>query len=78
MFCRRTRTCALHLRKYNDALLVNDTVRMIDAFQCLQHFYADKGDTQDPTEHFLTDTFEGNGRTWRGLVLAALGPEEHP
>ncbi|NXX43562.1 DHX58 helicase, partial [Tricholaema leucomelas] len=68
MFCRRTRTCALHLRKYNDALLVNDTVRMLDAFQCLQQFYADKGDTQDPTERFLTDTFEENRASLQALA----------
>lgn len=53
--------CALHLRRYNDALLINDTVRMMDAFQCLQHFYADKRDTKDPTERFLATTFEGKG-----------------
>ncbi|XP_065507457.1 ATP-dependent RNA helicase DHX58 [Caloenas nicobarica] len=59
-FCRKTRVCALHLRKYNDALLINDTVRMIDAFQCLQQFYATERDTKDPTEQFLTATFEEN------------------
>ncbi|XP_063210550.1 ATP-dependent RNA helicase DHX58 [Chroicocephalus ridibundus] len=59
-FCRKTRVCALHLRKYNDALLINDTVRMIDAFQCLQQFYASERDTKDPTEQFLTATFEEN------------------
>ncbi|KFP52562.1 putative ATP-dependent RNA helicase DHX58, partial [Cathartes aura] len=58
-FCRKTRVCALHLRKYNDALLINDTVRMIDAFQCLQQFYAAERDVKDPTERFLTATFEG-------------------
>ncbi|NXE28758.1 DHX58 helicase, partial [Ardeotis kori] len=57
-FCRKTRVCALHLRKYNDALLINDTVRMIDAFQCLQQFYATERDTKDPTEQFLAATFE--------------------
>ncbi|NXY75972.1 DHX58 helicase, partial [Glareola pratincola] len=66
-FCRKTRVCALHLRKYNDALLVNDTVRMIDAFQCLQQFYTAERDTKDPTEQFLTATFEGNVGTWGRL-----------
>ncbi|NXJ96913.1 DHX58 helicase, partial [Corythaixoides concolor] len=65
-FCRKTRVCALHLRKYNDALLINDTVRMIDAFQCLQQFYASERDMKDPTEQFLSATFEGNGGAWRG------------
>ncbi|NWU55536.1 DHX58 helicase, partial [Dromas ardeola] len=72
-FCRKTRVCALHLRKYNDALLINDTVRMIDAFQCLQQFYAAERDTKDPTEQFLTAMFEGNAGTWGRLVPAAFG-----
>ncbi|NWT04379.1 DHX58 helicase, partial [Mionectes macconnelli] len=60
VFCRKTRVCALHLRKYNDALLINDTVRMVDAFQCLQQFYSTERDEKDPTEQFLTSTFEEN------------------
>ncbi|KAI2666377.1 putative ATP-dependent RNA helicase DHX58 [Labeo rohita] len=31
--------CALHLRQYNDALLINDTIRMVDAFRVLDEFY---------------------------------------
>ncbi|NXG88694.1 DHX58 helicase, partial [Stercorarius parasiticus] len=68
MFCRKTRVCALHLRKYNDALLINDTVRMIDAFQCLQQFYAAERDTKDPTEQFLTATFEENRTSLQALA----------
>lgn len=64
--------CALHLRKYNDALLVNDSVRMVDAFQCLQQFYSTERDKKDPTEQFLTATFEGNRGAWRGVMLAAF------
>ncbi|KAM6368651.1 ATP-dependent RNA helicase DHX58 isoform 2-T2 [Pluvialis apricaria] len=67
-FCRKTRVCALHLRKYNDALLINDTVRMIDAFQCLQQFYAAKRDMKDPTEQFLTTTFEENRTSLQALA----------
>ncbi|XP_075299456.1 ATP-dependent RNA helicase DHX58, partial [Opisthocomus hoazin] len=67
-FCRKTRACALHLRKYNDALLINDTVRMIDAFQCLQQFYATERDTKDPTELFLTTTFEENRASLQALA----------
>ncbi|KAM6333861.1 ATP-dependent RNA helicase DHX58 [Alca torda] len=67
-FCRKTRVCALHLRKYNDALLINDTVRMIDAFQCLQQFYAAERDTKDPTEQFLTATFEENRTSLQALA----------
>ncbi|NWI68334.1 DHX58 helicase, partial [Todus mexicanus] len=66
MFCRKLRVCALHLRKYNDALLINDTVRMVDAFQCLQQFYATERDLKDPTEQFLAATFEGKRAAWRG------------
>ncbi|NXQ91100.1 DHX58 helicase, partial [Nyctibius grandis] len=67
-FRRKTRVCALHLRKYNDALLINDAVRMIDAFQCLQEFYAAKRDTKDPTERFLTATFEENRTRLQALA----------
>lgn len=66
--CRRTRVCALHLRKYNDALLINDTVRMVDAFQCLQQFYASQRDMKDPTEQFLSTTFEENRATLQALA----------
>ncbi|KAM8989057.1 ATP-dependent RNA helicase DHX58 [Ara ararauna] len=66
--CRRTRVCALHLRKYNDALLINDTVRMVDAFQCLQQFYDTQKDTKDPTERFLSATFEENRATLQELA----------
>ncbi|XP_066489884.1 ATP-dependent RNA helicase DHX58 isoform X2 [Tiliqua scincoides] len=62
-FCRKTRVCALHLRKYNDALLINDTVRMIDAFKTLDEFYRQENDTkvlQDPTERYLIQTFASN------------------
>ncbi|NWT82078.1 DHX58 helicase, partial [Lanius ludovicianus] len=68
MFCRKTRVCALHLRKYNDALLINDTVRMVDAFQCLQQFYSAERDEKDPTEQFLTATFEENRVSLQALA----------
>ncbi|NWR36156.1 DHX58 helicase, partial [Tachuris rubrigastra] len=67
-FCRQTRVCALHLRKYNDALLINDTVRMVDAFQCLQQFYSTERDAKDPTEQFLTSMFEGNREILQALA----------
>lgn len=62
-FCRKIRVCALHLRKYNDALLINDTVRMIDAFKTLDEFYQQEADTktlQDPTECYLSQIFTSN------------------
>ncbi|NXM74496.1 DHX58 helicase, partial [Serilophus lunatus] len=67
-FCRKTRACALHLRKYNDALLINDTVRMVDAFQCLQQFYSAERDKKDPTEQFLAATFEENRVSLQALA----------
>ncbi|NWV06335.1 DHX58 helicase, partial [Ptilonorhynchus violaceus] len=67
-FCRKTRVCALHLRKYNDALLINDTVRMVDAFQCLQQFYSAERDEKDPTEQFLATTFEENRASLQALA----------
>uniref|UniRef100_A0A8U7NSF4 RNA helicase n=1 Tax=Corvus moneduloides TaxID=1196302 RepID=A0A8U7NSF4_CORMO len=73
MFCRKTRVCALHLRKYNDALLINDTVRMIDAFQCLQQFYSAERDEKDPTEQFLIATFEEN----RARLQALAGDQRY-
>ncbi|NXJ69696.1 DHX58 helicase, partial [Rostratula benghalensis] len=67
-FCRRRRVCALHLRKYNDALLINDTVRMMDAFQCLQQFYAAERDRKDATEQFLAATFAENRMSLQALA----------
>ncbi|XP_006879421.1 PREDICTED: interferon-induced helicase C domain-containing protein 1 [Elephantulus edwardii] len=39
---RKDRVCAEHLRKYNEALQINDTIRMIDAFNHLETFYTDE------------------------------------
>ncbi|XP_055494120.1 interferon-induced helicase C domain-containing protein 1 isoform X1 [Leucoraja erinacea] len=36
---RKLRVCAEHLRKYNDALMINDTIRMVDAYNYLTVFY---------------------------------------
>ncbi|XP_004464459.1 interferon-induced helicase C domain-containing protein 1 isoform X2 [Dasypus novemcinctus] len=36
---RKDRICAEHLRKYNEALQINDTIRMIDAYDHLETFY---------------------------------------
>ncbi|XP_015506601.1 probable ATP-dependent RNA helicase DHX58 [Parus major] len=68
MFCRKTRVCALHLRKYNDALLISDAVRMVDAFQCLQQFYSAEKDKKGPTEQFLTAMFEENRASLQALA----------
>ncbi|KAM4859368.1 interferon-induced helicase C domain-containing protein 1 isoform 1-T1 [Thomomys bottae] len=39
---RKDRVCAEHLRKYNEALQINDTIRMIDAYNHLDSFYTDE------------------------------------
>uniref|UniRef100_A0A8C2N557 Interferon-induced helicase C domain-containing protein 1 n=1 Tax=Cricetulus griseus TaxID=10029 RepID=A0A8C2N557_CRIGR len=39
---RKNRVCAEHLRKYNEALQINDTIRMIDAYSHLETFYSDE------------------------------------
>ncbi|XP_036041003.1 LOW QUALITY PROTEIN: interferon-induced helicase C domain-containing protein 1 [Onychomys torridus] len=39
---RKDRVCAEHLRKYNEALQINDTIRMIDAYSHLEMFYSDE------------------------------------
>ncbi|XP_033900309.3 interferon-induced helicase C domain-containing protein 1 isoform X3 [Acipenser ruthenus] len=36
---QRDRVCAEHLRKYNDTLQLNDTIRMADAFDYVKNFY---------------------------------------
>ncbi|XP_039208707.1 interferon-induced helicase C domain-containing protein 1 isoform X1 [Crotalus tigris] len=39
---RKERVCAEHLKKYNDALLINDTTQMIDAYNHLKTFYEEE------------------------------------
>ncbi|XP_074856852.1 interferon-induced helicase C domain-containing protein 1 [Carettochelys insculpta] len=39
---RKERVCAEHLKKYNDALQINDTIRMIDAYNHLNKFYKEE------------------------------------
>ncbi|XP_010605151.1 interferon-induced helicase C domain-containing protein 1 isoform X2 [Fukomys damarensis] len=39
---RKARVCAEHLRKYNEALQINDTIRVIDAYNHLETFYHDE------------------------------------
>ncbi|XP_067994854.1 interferon-induced helicase C domain-containing protein 1 isoform X2 [Melanerpes formicivorus] len=39
---RKERVCAEHLKKYNDALQINDTIRMIDAYNHLRDFYKEE------------------------------------
>lgn len=52
--------CALHLRKFNDALLINDTVRMVDSLRLLEEFYTTEArNVLDITDEFLTGLFNG-------------------
>lgn len=52
--------CALHLRQYNDALLINDTLRMMDAYHSLVDFYDTKSTAAiDGTDVFLLGVFQG-------------------
>ncbi|XP_072105821.1 ATP-dependent RNA helicase DHX58 [Mobula birostris] len=60
---RVKRVCALHLRKYNDTLLINDTVQMIDALHFLGGFYENEEKTKavlDQTDRFLFKLFNDN------------------
>lgn len=53
--------CALHLRQYNDALLINDTLRMMDAYRSLKEFYEEKETAAfDGTDFFLVGLFQEN------------------
>ncbi|XP_071977971.1 interferon-induced helicase C domain-containing protein 1 isoform X2 [Engystomops pustulosus] len=69
---RRQHVCALHLKKYNDALQLYDTIRMNDALAHLVKFYNDEkkralmlnesdgaalSDKIDETDRFLTELF---------------------
>ncbi|XP_068119157.1 ATP-dependent RNA helicase DHX58 [Hyperolius riggenbachi] len=63
---RRKRTCALHLRKYNDALFIHDTVRMQDALESLHLFYITEKfikNSDEPTDVFLWKLFNENSNT---------------
>ena len=52
--------CALHLRQYSDALLINDTLRMMDAYRSLDDFYTKFTKHIDGTDNFLDGLFQGN------------------
>ncbi|XP_051875329.1 antiviral innate immune response receptor RIG-I-like isoform X3 [Pristis pectinata] len=57
--CRALFTYTEHLRKYNDALIINDDARTKDAVNYLDHFFTNvKGGGYDETEQLLTALFE--------------------
>ncbi|KAK2916197.1 hypothetical protein Q8A67_000571 [Cirrhinus molitorella] len=65
--------CALHLRQYNDALLINDTIRMVDALQVLVEFYnSKKTRILDGTDIFLQGLFDENRVELKQLASNAL------
>ena len=64
--------CALHLRQYNDALLINDTLRMMDAYGSLEDFYNIKFITAiDGTDFFLLGLFQGGSSD---ILISHLQP----
>ncbi|XP_069791457.1 interferon-induced helicase C domain-containing protein 1 isoform X2 [Narcine bancroftii] len=77
---RKLRVCAEHLRKYNDALMINDTIRMIDAYNYLTVFYRGekrKKNTEDEdipksklddTDRFLITIFNEHHATLESLA----------
>ena len=62
---QQRRVCALHLRRYNDALLVHDTVRAVDALDSLRDFYDRERTTKTQVlqaERWLLALFDGEAR----------------
>lgn len=59
------RVYALHLRRYNDALLIHDTVRAVDALETLRDFYSRERATKAQilhAERWLLALFDGKCR----------------
>ncbi|XP_075009197.1 interferon-induced helicase C domain-containing protein 1 isoform X2 [Calonectris borealis] len=80
---RKERVCAEHLKKYNDALQINDTIRMVDAYNHLNNFYkeekskktvrSDDDDEpsvskQDETDEFLIGLFHSKKKQLKELA----------
>lgn len=60
---------ALHLRRYNDALLIHDTVRAVDALAVLRDFYDRERTTKTQilhAERWLLALFDGEARWEEG------------
>ncbi|KAK3519264.1 hypothetical protein QTP70_023125 [Hemibagrus guttatus] len=57
--CRALYTYTEHLRKYNDALIINEDARTKDALDFMDSFIKDISNaSQDPTEHQLIDLYQ--------------------
>ncbi|KAI5219271.1 putative Atp-Dependent Rna Helicase Dhx58 [Manis pentadactyla] len=70
------RVYALHLRRYNDALLIHDTVRAVDAVASLQNFYDTERTTKTQVllaERWLLALFDDHKKEL--AHLATHGPE---
>ncbi|XP_077176013.1 interferon-induced helicase C domain-containing protein 1 isoform X2 [Paroedura picta] len=80
---RKEHACAEHLKKYNDALQINDTIRMVDAYQHLRSFYQEERNRKmavheeedeplalklDETDRFLLNLFYGNEEELKELA----------
>lgn len=73
---QQLRVYALHLRRYNDALLVHDTVRSLDALATLRDFYDRERVTKTQVLHaerWLLELFDDHKNTLNRL--ATCGPE---
>lgn len=58
---RAVTECARHLRQYNNALLINETLRMRDAYRLLDDFYESKSNRSiDETDRLLMALFQEN------------------
>lgn len=64
--------CALHLRAYNDALLIHDTLRKIDTFNSLTDFYSDISSI-DGTDLYLEGLFAQNRVELKSLMVGPIG-----
>ncbi|NXU55966.1 IFIH1 protein, partial [Turnix velox] len=81
---RKERVCAEHLKKYNDALQINDTIRMVDAYNHLNSFYKEEKSKktvtnendddepavskQDETDKFLIGLFNAKKKQLKELA----------
>ncbi|XP_011379527.1 probable ATP-dependent RNA helicase DHX58 [Pteropus vampyrus] len=73
---QQQRVYALHLRRYNDALFIHDTVRAVDALAALQDFYDRERDTKTQVlraERWLLALFDDHKNEL--ARLATQGPE---
>nr|QDE10796.1 cytoplasmic helicases retinoic acid-inducible protein I [Andrias davidianus] len=68
LICRTLFTYTEHLRKYNDALMINDDARTKDALDYLQEFFTNvKNGGYDETEKKLTENFEARQQELRRI-----------